>query len=465
MPRNEPRQAGKRPVKTLTPPEKVDAINRVHNGESKAAVARDIGVPESTLRGWCKSEQKIISQVTNIRGSGTSMPGTSMPGTSMPGTSMPGPSLAGPSLAGPSLAGYEHILTSSSDNSNSVGAISSSRSTPTAQAMMLGLGSSSSGVTEKAEEFEAGPSHKRIKIENSSASNMMSNNISSLARAPMANDTLINPYLYNMMDPTKALNFLNTFMKPSDTFLSFPAYSSPANLLTDGLLSGNNGTVTKMTIANMINQQQQQLQQQQQQLQQQQQQQQQANNTLINGNKRKHCAPGPSTMDIPKISLRTLNNRSPIAEKSSRSISQPNYEISMPSTSATRGSDSVIYVPQSKTSKNGKNLTNIIESLHHPYVPSPNSVKGVLFNTVNNNNNDDDMDNETARKNYPDVLPPGFNDTVENVKKLLEWLHHYGSPVCTMKQVGHIQRILTRLQDWVDKKSKTELPQRINGMS
>ena len=27
----------------------------------KAAVARDIGVPESTLRGWCKTEDKIMS--------------------------------------------------------------------------------------------------------------------------------------------------------------------------------------------------------------------------------------------------------------------------------------------------------------------------------------------------------------------------------------------------------------------
>jgi len=39
---------------------------RVRNGESKTAVARDIDVPESTLRGWCKAEEKIILQVNNI---------------------------------------------------------------------------------------------------------------------------------------------------------------------------------------------------------------------------------------------------------------------------------------------------------------------------------------------------------------------------------------------------------------
>lgn len=41
---------------------KLDAIKRVHDGESKASVARDIGVPESTLRGWCKNVSRICSQ-------------------------------------------------------------------------------------------------------------------------------------------------------------------------------------------------------------------------------------------------------------------------------------------------------------------------------------------------------------------------------------------------------------------
>ncbi|XP_018332448.1 protein distal antenna-like [Agrilus planipennis] len=50
---------GKRPLRTLSAHEKLDAIRRVHDGESKASVARDIGVPESTLRGWCKNEDKI----------------------------------------------------------------------------------------------------------------------------------------------------------------------------------------------------------------------------------------------------------------------------------------------------------------------------------------------------------------------------------------------------------------------
>lgn len=63
--RNGASRPGKRPIKNMSPFEKVGAIDRVHDGESKASVARDIGVPESTLRGWCKSEQKIRSQCNN----------------------------------------------------------------------------------------------------------------------------------------------------------------------------------------------------------------------------------------------------------------------------------------------------------------------------------------------------------------------------------------------------------------
>lgn len=54
-----PSNKGKRPLRHLTAGDKIDAIQRIHDGESKASVARDIGVPESTLRGWCKNEQKL----------------------------------------------------------------------------------------------------------------------------------------------------------------------------------------------------------------------------------------------------------------------------------------------------------------------------------------------------------------------------------------------------------------------
>lgn len=50
--------------------EKLEAIQRVHSGESKAAVARHIDVPESTLRGWCKKEDKLRYNADKLAGNG-----------------------------------------------------------------------------------------------------------------------------------------------------------------------------------------------------------------------------------------------------------------------------------------------------------------------------------------------------------------------------------------------------------
>ncbi|XP_032690771.1 uncharacterized protein LOC116853710 [Odontomachus brunneus] len=65
-PRNGQSRPEKRHIKYFSLAEKVSAIDRVHGGESKASVARDIGVAESTLRGWCKSEHKIRSRYNNV---------------------------------------------------------------------------------------------------------------------------------------------------------------------------------------------------------------------------------------------------------------------------------------------------------------------------------------------------------------------------------------------------------------
>lgn len=55
----------KRQLQQFSVQDKLDAIQRVNEGESKASVARDIGVPESTLRGWCKSEEKLRNSCDN----------------------------------------------------------------------------------------------------------------------------------------------------------------------------------------------------------------------------------------------------------------------------------------------------------------------------------------------------------------------------------------------------------------
>ncbi|KAI4477900.1 hypothetical protein M0804_012380 [Polistes exclamans] len=57
-------------MRILSTKEKVEAIDRIYLGESKAAVARDIGIPESTLRGWYKSEDKLRAMIENSPDSG-----------------------------------------------------------------------------------------------------------------------------------------------------------------------------------------------------------------------------------------------------------------------------------------------------------------------------------------------------------------------------------------------------------
>jgi len=40
--------------------DKVNAVERVNNGESQAKVLRDLGVSESTLRGWLRDKEKLL---------------------------------------------------------------------------------------------------------------------------------------------------------------------------------------------------------------------------------------------------------------------------------------------------------------------------------------------------------------------------------------------------------------------
>jgi len=69
----------------------------------------------------------------------------------------------------------------------------------------------------------------------------------------------------------------------------------------------------------------------------------------------------------------------------------------------------------------------------------------VTFGAVDNNN--DDLDDDTATKSDLHISPPGRNKIMEYCEKLLEWLLRYGTPITTMKEVGHIQRISAYLQE------------------
>ncbi|XP_064418030.1 jerky protein homolog-like [Latimeria chalumnae] len=46
--------------------EKLEIVDRIHAGQSKAKISRDTGVPESTLRGWLKEEYKLRAFVMTV---------------------------------------------------------------------------------------------------------------------------------------------------------------------------------------------------------------------------------------------------------------------------------------------------------------------------------------------------------------------------------------------------------------
>jgi len=49
----------KRKKASYTVAEKLQAISRIRNGEMQCVVYRDLGIPESTLRGWIRDEDNL----------------------------------------------------------------------------------------------------------------------------------------------------------------------------------------------------------------------------------------------------------------------------------------------------------------------------------------------------------------------------------------------------------------------
>lgn len=52
--------------KTYTIKEKLCIIERVKRGDSKSSLFREFGVPEGTIRGWMKEEEKLLSFVDQV---------------------------------------------------------------------------------------------------------------------------------------------------------------------------------------------------------------------------------------------------------------------------------------------------------------------------------------------------------------------------------------------------------------
>jgi transposase-like protein len=57
---------GKRKHTSYTVEQKLNAIQRIRNGMTKAALARELDVPESTLRGWVRDEEKLKNFIDTV---------------------------------------------------------------------------------------------------------------------------------------------------------------------------------------------------------------------------------------------------------------------------------------------------------------------------------------------------------------------------------------------------------------
>ncbi|XP_017866566.1 PREDICTED: uncharacterized protein LOC108616108 [Drosophila arizonae] len=64
---------GKRPRVQVSMDDKERAIARIRNGETKAGISRELGVPESTVRGWVKRADQRMAREAN-EGSATPSP-------------------------------------------------------------------------------------------------------------------------------------------------------------------------------------------------------------------------------------------------------------------------------------------------------------------------------------------------------------------------------------------------------
>lgn len=56
---------GKRPRVQVSMDDKERAIARIRNGETKAGISRELGVPESTVRGWVKRADQRMAREAN----------------------------------------------------------------------------------------------------------------------------------------------------------------------------------------------------------------------------------------------------------------------------------------------------------------------------------------------------------------------------------------------------------------
>lgn len=470
-------QLRKRPQK-FTNQEKIDAINRIHDGEHKMAVARDINVPESTLRGWCKLEKKIRSQLNNFLRTSEN---------------------------------YKHIpITSSSDNNDNnstIGTVSMSNISAVSDPFLrnqllqsyfynqqlansavmkayLDLYNSSLSISGQslptANFSNDGPYMHRSNDVNSDVTmtnmTLASNTLVNTNSAPIhtENPTVLNnpkgassrkqnyqsPYTKESSESIPQIsNRRLSNSLPPEFFDPSRSISQPTNsrISLVPLTSRNNDVVTtisskssklRKTLSVAVCQQQQRfisavpgyntrkknM----------------FNNVAINNNNSNNNNNHVNN----EINNRRLSNS--LSSKffdPSRSTSQPTNSRTSPSTS--RNNSEVVSTISSKSSQNRKKLSTIVYQLQQGFLPPvPGTGEENMFDSNNNNNDVDYVDNETSNRNSSS-LPPDFSETLSCCIKLLEWLENHGSAVCTFQQVAQIRRVLDNLINFANSKKRS----------
>ncbi|XP_011707394.1 PREDICTED: protein distal antenna-like [Wasmannia auropunctata] len=367
--------------------DKLEAVKRVKEGESKASVGRDTGTPESTLRGWLKAEEKIRAQVL-------------------------------------------------------------SRSTSIVQHFKGMMEMSSAKKT--GEEHESGPAQKRAKSENGSVATNM-NNISPSPRAPeigidysQFQRSYINPLQHHAStssDTATSSLLLQQLLKDAEYMLHLNAYSSLTSLIAENRqLHRNNGAVANLPV---VRQQQQQtnnalrnrgnkrrysapggptpttM-------------------DTPKGSSRISHSLSPIAEKSWSGSISQVNNETSPVPSTSANNSDVVASIPYPRLpEKNEKSNVVIHTMQQRQLQQALSarMCNVGEE-----VISSNAMS-------NNVNNIDHIDDETTNRSS-NSLPPEFSEVQACCTKLIEWLQNYGSPICTFQQVIQLKTILNGMTNW-----------------
>ncbi|KAL6423250.1 hypothetical protein ACFW04_010129 [Cataglyphis niger] len=396
MPRNEApqRSAGKRPLRALTPEEKLEAIRRVHEGESKASVARDIGVPESTLRGWCKAEHKIINQV-NMKNSG----------------------------------GFEKITSSSEseENRSTPGAPSRPPSANLTSGPLTSGGKETSGCLEEVE-----PPTKRMKVENTDVppisepiSPFLSSNIIHYLYAMMNPATFKNSYLGQQLIVNKALsNTLldNTFSSSGYSInnASLGSTSMMSNMMSSTMSTPRdiNGKKMKHRV-NMP-----------------------TSNTFARTSSKKQSL-SPTGRENNLISIPSTSSGIVNSNHVAPTMSKPLQDGKHINDIAQQ-----LLLQQQLKQQQSLNYSSELLSQWAHFEPTMRNIlneRSVPTNSVNNNNNNiHKNNNQVENRKANSTLPPGIHEAADHGVKFVTWLRKYGS-IFTFQQVKPVETIVEQI--------------------